>query len=228
MDTMIWAPDPGEVEYKLTHTSVSYPKNVREINFGYAKVQVIPTLYKYVCSQGEVPEVNGLCKYLWQFHEFNPEREAEAKLRTEKLVLDFYRELHTFGLLAKHNAFGMVRYSKATDIDMGVDYLARISQMILSMTPRTPKEVGIQSAIGAKHAYSADGYYQSLKNNRKVSRGAKAWDGPVYWLTNENRPALVSKPSGVWLFTYLHIADLVEEISGAKDVAVQARMFGGN
>ena len=228
MSTLIWCPNPTDIESRLGQTRVKYPKNVRAVNYGYAGVQVIPTLYGYVSEQGEVPTVEAMCRHLWQYHEDDPKREEEAQRRTEKLVLDFYRELHTFGLLVRHDAFGLVRYSKAVDIDLGVDYLARISQVLLRTAPRTPSQIGIQAAMGARHAFEAGGYYQQQKARRKSARGAQGWHGPLYWLTNEHRPATVVQPSGVWLFTRRHIADLVEQVSPSHEVAVSVKMFSDN
>lgn len=224
MAVSIWCPNPDEVVYRLRQsTKVKYPKNVKNVNFGYSHIMVVPTLYDYVISAGDVPEVETTCIYLWNLRERDPKREEEARQRTFKLVLDFYRELHTFGLLATHGAFGLVSYAAATDVDLGIDYLGRLSRVRFHLAQ--PGEVGIQSAIGGRES-RLGGRYQVLKAARKVGRGAHTWTGPLYWLTNETRPAMIERQTGTWLFTREHVADLIDSITGnVPDVGVQTRLI---
>ena len=225
---MIWCPDPGEIEMQLRLTHIVYPRNVRQINFGYQHVAVIPALYAYVTELQQVPTPEEACRHLWPLREVDEKRKEETRERTIKLVLDFFRELHTFGLLAKHNAFGLVTYAGATDVDLGVDYTARMGMLktawMALASSRIAKEVGIQAQIGGKSSYDPDGRYQQVKRCRKERRGAGRWDGPIYFLTNANRPALISKPSNTWLFTWQHIGDLVDEIIRPNNIAIQLNL----
>ena len=115
------------MQLRLTH--IVYPRNVRQINFGYQHVAVIPALYAYITELQQVPTPEEACRHLWPLREVDDKRKEETRERTIKLVLDFFRELHTFGLLAKHNAFGLVTYAGATDVDLGVDYTARMGML---------------------------------------------------------------------------------------------------
>lgn len=230
--TSIWYVKPDEVLYKLQNSGVQYPTrrrtgglNVASINRGYAHATVIPLLYEYVQSQERLPDTTACARWLYDTHANEIEKAAyrkEVRWRTVKLVLDFYRELHTFGLLAAHDYFGLVRYAKVDDVNLGVDYTAEVSERHVSDLDK----IGVQAAMGYGRAYDKSGYFQSLKARRKRLRNgaSPAWDGPIHWLTNESRPAVYDRTSGVMLFSDQHVQDLVDEVSAASVVrtAVQA------
>lgn len=234
MMTELWHVKHGEVLYKLQRSGIKYPTkkrtgmDIRNINAGYGHTAVIPLLYEYVVQQRVgLPYPQQCATWLYENHANVVERERhekEVKWRTVKLVLDFYRELHTYGLLVAHDFFGSVRYAKAHDIDLGVDYTAYVSELnrVIGLD-----KVGVQAAIGSNKAYAINGYFQKLKAGRKASRNCgAAWDGPIHWLTNENRSAEYERESGVLLFSSGHVQDLVDEIAGQGIVltAVQAEL----
>ncbi len=223
METLTWVPNPLEIEHKLSITELVYPGNVRTLNAGYSHMSVIPFMYEHVCTKGKVPGVDEVARYLWQYRQGSTE---EVRQRTIKLTLDFFRELHTFGLLTKAAAFGLVKYSKAADVDLGIDYEVSISSYFLSFAATDSEIVGIQAAIGAKRSWDRNGHFQNLKARRKRRRGAATWDGPVYWLTNKNRKAAWVKESHVMIFTPGHIDDLVDEITGSadEDIGIQSQL----
>ena len=221
--SQVWCPDPGEVEMvlRLAGPNIVYPRNAREVNRGYAHLQVIPTLYDFVTSCQRVPTPEESCNHLWQLREHEEKYRDEIKRRTIKLVLDFYRELHTFGLLAKHVAFGLVTYAGAVDIDLGVDYTASLSLIKMHWLAGTcVQDVGIQARIGGRDSRSPVGYYVQSKENRRRARGAGSWPGVIYELNNANRPALICKPTNTWLFTPGHINDLVNAIVHCSAIGI--------
>jgi hypothetical protein len=230
--TNIWFVKHSEVLYKLQQSGIKYPTfkrtgmHMRDINAGYKNAPVIPLLYGYVQTQGRLPAPELCARWLYDNHADETEKRTERKeviQRTIKLVLDFYRELHTFGLLASNDFFGVVRYAKVDDIDLGVDYTAEVSE---AQQLITLDKIGVQAAIGDARAYTREGYFQPVKAARKLTRtgGALKWDGPIHWLTNEFRRAAYEPVSGTLLFTEAHVADLVEEVAGQGIVrtAVQA------
>jgi len=223
--SIIWYPDPSEIAYKLDQTEFKYPKGVKFINAGYRDTPVIPTLYNVVCDMAAVPIPRVLMRHLWVNHRDSDLRESQRKEvidRTVKLVFDFYREIHLFGLLAKNGAFGLVKYSKATDISLAIDYLVSLASHISVFVPYS--QTGIQAAIGAPRAYRADGYFQRIKEGRRKQRGDKSWSGEVRWITNETIPAVRTK-SKVLLFTDEHVRELVDGIKGVpKKIAIQQEM----
>jgi len=222
---VIWYPDPQEISYKLDKTDLKYPRNVKYINAGYKNTPVIPSLYNVVCQMEEVPVPDILMRYLWDNHRDKDLQESQRKEvidRTIKLVFDFYREIHLFGLLAKNGSFGLVKYSKATDISLAIDYLVSLASHISVFVPYS--QIGVQAAIGAKRSYKQNGYFQRIKQERRKRRGDKKWSGEVKWVTNEKTPAVRTK-SNVLLFTGKHVKELVCDITGtSKKIGIQQEM----
>lgn len=220
----IYYPNPSEIVYRLTEANWKYV-NDRGSDFAYSNVTAIPLLFAYVVERERMPSAADCANYLWGFRAkalIKTGRDNElARMRTRKLVQDFFRELHTFGMLAQSNLFGSVRYAKAEDIDLGVDYTAILSTKLAVDSDR----LGIQSAMRVNWK---NDQFTKIKEGRRGSRGSeKKWTGPIYWITNENRRE--ESVGGVWLFTPEHVQDLVEEILGkslSDTVAIQIRMEG--
>jgi hypothetical protein len=215
VSTLIWSPDPGDVEMRLREEKkYKYPANARKINLGYGSKAVVPLLYGRVCELGDLPGIADMCNYLWQFREDVDKRHLfEVKMRTIKLVIDFYRELHTFGLLVKHPAFGLVRYKGAVDVDLGVDFIVRLSKVYTHWSSIGDIEIGVQAQCRLWPNGNEPDVLSAKKEWRKRRRGAGVWEGSLYHLTNRQRPALVIRPISAWLFTPDHIKDLVKEIT---------------
>jgi len=217
----IFYPSPQDVEFRLKEAGWKYINN-RAGDFTYAQFAAIPALFEYVVECKRVPPLLDLAKHLWQFRAkgIRTDKDIElAKGRTRKLVQDFYRELHTFGLLAQSTIFGSVRYAKVEDITLGVDYTAVLSLAI----PSNEEAIGIQAAM--RDNWTND-VFTSMKQARQNRRNSsEKWDGPIYLLTDKHRSHV--SLGGVWLFTQDHVNDLMYEIIGnneVEDVAIQTEL----
>jgi len=229
-DIIVYSPNPRDVEYRLRQADWRYANSAtRGDDWVYNNFAVIPELFKYVATQKEIPSLEDCARYLWQYKNNSYITEnAEpgkgqnalvcvARARTKKLVMDFYRELHTYGLLSHHMAFGNVRYAKGEDIYRNVDFTAMPS-LVMAEVILVRQPIGIQSAMRSKWD---DDQFSKLKAKRKLSqnRSEDYWDGPLYWLTNKNNPN-VTKAGGCWLFTEQHISELIEQMKPQNEANI--------
>lgn len=234
-EVIVYSPNPADVAYRLQQANWRYINTAnRNDDWAYSKISAIPILFQYVATRKEIPTLDECCHHLWQYHNSEPIDKAittatkaamtnMAKDRTRKLVMDFFRELHTFGLLSHHQLFGSVRYAKGEDIYLNVDFTAMPSLVLASVVVnRHP--IGIQSAMRNKWS---DEQFTMLKERRKTKRDCDhgTWDGPIYWLTNKDNPNVL-RAGGCWLFTPKHIDDLVEQMkpSGESRVAINSEI----
>jgi hypothetical protein len=225
----IYSVRADEVEFRLEHAPFRYPTKAdpADPELGWGHVAVIPELFEWVTNEGDLPSVESTAVYLMSL--CNP-RYAERPLvrrRGEKLVLDFFRDLHTYGLLCECSLFGQVVYKKALDVT-NIDYLARLRARWAAHWGFN-EPVAVQAMMRAR--WFADGdAWSVVKEERRGRRGnAPAWDGKLYLLTNRQRPPW-KQIAGVWLFGPQHIRDLADEVSSdlapepPMQVAIQMRM----
>lgn len=228
-DIIVYSPNPADVVFRLQQANWPYINSAsRNDDWAYSKVSAIPVLFQYVATRKEIPTLDECCHHLWKFCNTGPidnattpaaraEKTKMARERTKKLVMDFFRELHTFGLLSHHQLFGSVRYAKGEDIYLNVDFTAMPSLVLASVVmERHP--IGIQSAM--RNRWSND-EFTMLKERRKTRRDYDhgTWDGPIYWLTNKDNPKVL-RAGGCWLFTQKHIDDLVEQMKPGRESKV--------
>lgn len=217
-----------EVEFRLEHSPFQYPTLAEaDPERGWGKVAVIPQLFDYVTQTGDLPNVATTASFLMTLCEPRYAAEAKVRRRGEKLVLDFYRDLHTYALLCECWLFGQVLYQKALDV-RNVDYLARLrSRWAAHWGYNDP--LAVQAMMRARWSEFGDPWSE-LKSQRRVGRGMTVEpERKLYLLTNRDRVAW-KQIARVWLFGPTHIKDLAEIISAdlaptaLSEVAIQTRM----
>lgn len=208
-DITMYSVNPLDVEERLKQAGWKYRNSgSREEDYVYANVGVIPALFRFVSMSSRVPTCDECARHIWPLRTARQNDEELARARTRKLVMDFMRDLHTYGLLTKHAAFGMVRYQKGMDLGYNVDFTSSLALHL----GYEEDDIGIQCSMKASWS-EVD--FVALKERRRARRQAREWTGPHFLLTNKDRPQVL-RAGGCWLFTPAHIDDLVEEISGKK------------
>lgn len=216
-------PDPSEVIYKLSRYANKYPPNKYCKDAAFAHVTVIPNLFDYVDHLGDLPTPDVLYNHIMTtycdkryWNEKN--KDTYAEWRGVKLVLDFYREMHTYGLLIQSGLFGFVKYGKALDINLNVDFLVRILSYLVAMVHKNPK-AGIQAMMRSKHQWSTGDKWSLIKAERRARRtqGVVQFEGDIYYLTNKDIP-FDKNVNGVWLFGLQHVKQLREQILDEKPI----------
>lgn len=208
--------NPHEVEYKLRKANWGYTNTQsRSDDVGFANVGVFPILYLYVIQERQVPDLDAMLHHLMHFCEPHYRQDKRAHTRAKKLVQDFCRDLHTFGLLSHTPDIASVSYQKGMDLRYNVDYLARLLSSLVDSYHIGSEEIGVQASMMHPKRWDRLGdSFLALKSHRRSNRTqVKNWDGPLYWLTNKDRPYAKSI-GGVWLFGEAHIHDLMDEIKG--------------
>jgi hypothetical protein len=217
-----------EVEFRLEHAHFRYPTRAEaDPELGWGHVAVIPELFDWVTQEGTLPSVDASAQFLMGRCDPRYAHLPMVRRRGEKLVLDFYRDLHTYALLCGCELFGQVVYRKAFDIS-NVDYLARLRARFAAFWG-FDDALAVQAQMRARWPTEGDPYTQ-LKAERRKSRGQLSlWPGKVYLLTNRERPPW-KQIARVWLFGPSHIRDLADEVSAdlapvtPTAVAIQMRM----
>lgn len=207
--------NPREVEYVLQQANFTYPRDKEAERYaGWSSVPVIPKLYNWTAQHQRLPRPDEGVAYLLTIADRGTDQtDTRIVKRGQKLYLDFCREMHTLALLQHSDAFGYVSYQKCLDLRYNVDYVAAL----LSTLQESQDKVGIQSAMRAN--WNSDMWSQ-IKAARRQRRGdAIDWSGPLFWLTNKDRPQ-AKQISGCWLFGGAHVSDLVDQIRGAGHVAL--------
>lgn len=129
--------------------------------------------------------------------------EDKVKYRGKKLALDFAREMHTFGLLQMSRLFGVVKYGKSFDLNYNIDFIGRLVSWF-----KIEDEIGVQAMMRANWK---NDIWSSIKKQRRLRRGVKEFNGPIYNLTNRNIRS-IKNIKGLWLFTDRHIKELNDQI----------------
>src|SRR5262252_459731 len=207
----IYSIKADEVEFKLKYSPFQYPSLAEaDPERGWGHVPVIPEMFEYVTQAGELPSVATTASFLMTLCDPRYARDSKVRRRGEKLVLDFYRDLHTYGLLCDCWLFGQVLYQKALDVN-NVDYLARLqSRWAAYWGYNAP--VGVQAMMRAHWSEFGDPW-SDLKVARRARRHAVLErNSKLYLLTNRQRSAW-KQIARVWLFGPDHIRDLADEIS---------------
>lgn len=208
-------PDPDEVLYKLSKAANVYPPNKYVKDYAFAHVTVIPNLFDYVDRLGDLPEPDQLYQYIMKMYcpdEYKDDSFSEW--RAIKLVFDFYREMHSFGLLIRSGLFGFVKYGKALDVNMNVDFLVRL-KTFLQENYIGKSGAGVQCMMRSN--WRDGDIWEAIKQSRRMRRnaGANEFEGKIYPMTNRNIPC-AKKVKGVWLFGEKHIKELREMMFDEK------------
>jgi hypothetical protein len=211
----IFLPNPDNVAYELEQARLKYPPNDRRNDWAFAKTPVMPICYKYVVLKGEIPPIaelgNFVIKSAWpNLSEHSEPHRNSVHTRARKLVMDFYRDLHTMGLLGLK--FGSVTYERGMDISFNVDYIVTPKRylFVFENVPRNEK-LAVASAMMHPRNWRNPENDIAEKKRRRERRGCKEWGGEIFWLTNMTRQFHRSV-NGVWLFGQAHINDLLEDI----------------
>lgn len=214
-----------EVIYELGKASFSYPRNRRECDFAYSPKYVnepfFPACYNYVCNHGCVPSINKLARYMYDNHSFcakneptNTQRKCVVE-RTKKLVMDFFRDLHTLTLLS--DRFGSVFYEKGNDINLNVDYTTVLKSYLMHwLASGNEYDIGIAAAMMSHFEWQKQENYIQVKKERRRQRAEEKaidgqFNGEIFQLNNETR-GHKTKVKGCWLFGKEHIDDLLSDI----------------
>lgn len=216
MDLRIFIPNKDEVLFQLGKSNWGYV-NDRGTDWAFCNMAVYPTLFNLVVTRGAIPSLSDAVSYLCSARLDTDDREYSDRdkraifARAKKLTQDFYRDLHTMGLLS--SKFGNVIYQKGLDIGMNIDFEAMLKSYLFNMraTAAVPSVVGIQSAMMHPREWRKPNNHIHNKEKRRQSRGATPYSGKVFWLTNQTRP-YASSVGGVWLFGDKHVSDLIEDI----------------
>jgi len=210
----IFYPDPDEVVYQLERSPMkkyAFSHNPGD-DFGFASVAAMPILYRYTIQLKKVPTILNSVNHLVKFAE--PHRDdqgGQIKMRAYKLIQDYFRELHTFGLLAQE--FASVSYEKGLDIGYNVDFVTQLRSRLVNQLYRKVDQIGIQAQMMHSKRWRGQGRnFLDIKARRRAKRQQrKEWDGAIFYLTNKSRRA-ARIVNGVWLFGEDHVSDLVDEV----------------
>lgn len=228
----IWSPNPNAVAYELEKTSkvphyraVFKTKDRYKKDKGFATVAAIPILFSYASGLDSFPSVEDASIYLYKFCEPEYKHTQDAKNRTIKLTYDFFREMHTYGLLTQNNAFGKVGYEAGKDLGYNVDFTATLQSYLSHFVKSNDNnDFGIQSTVRA--SFNVD--YDVVKARRRSKNEMKEWRGQVFELSNRTNKTIERTRSGVWLLTQKHIHQLIEEITGggSQSAGVMVKLPG--
>jgi len=217
-----------EVEYRLEHAQFKYPTLAEaDPELGWGHIAVIPELFDWVTQEGDLPTCDQTAQFLMALCDPRYAHLPLVRRRGEKLVLDFYRDLHTYALLCGCELFGQVVYRKALDIS-NVDYLARLRSRFAAFWGFNDA-LAVQAQMRAKWPVEGDAWARVKAERRERRHQLPLWEGKVYFLTNRDRPPW-KQISRVWLFGPRHIRDLADEVSAdlspkpSTAVAIQMRM----
>jgi len=195
--------DPEYVRSSALLSSFEYPAVAdQELLRGWANVPVWPRLWEYAAlktGKTEFPSPDDMVEFLL---DLTNEGNSGIKHRAQKLVMDFIREVHAYSLLGHSDGFSYVTYQRILDFQYNIDFEA------LPKGLKSP--VGIQAAMRA--VWEADTWRQ-IHEERRRRRGAKNWEGPVFWMTNR-RIAAEELPNKLWLFKTYHVQEVILEIKG--------------
>lgn len=218
-DFRIFNPNPDEVIYQMSKADFRYTNTKsRSDDVGFGKVAVIPALFNFTIQTGKVPRPDECVAHVMTLVDSRYTSDLRAKKRAQKLTLDFYRDLHTLGLLGPH--FAHVTYQKGHDIRLNVDFLAALKSYILELCGVDISSIAVQAKMfhpreWAKVENNVPGNYIELHEQRRLRQSSNKeimeWDGPLYYISNQNRPYHKSVNS-VWLFGSGHVHDLMEQI----------------
>lgn len=220
MSDKILTVNPNEVEYKLEEANWGYVNtNKRSDDVGFGNVSVFPVLYSYVADCCYLPSLGESYRHLMALHcDKKYKRDHRAYRRAKKLVQDFYRDLHTYGLLGQTTEISVVTYQKGLDLRYNIDYVIGLSSSFMDDYQTKYELVGVQATMMHPRNWKKKGVdFRKVKFGRRQRRGnIKSWEGPMYWLTNRDRPYAKSIGS-VWLFGQEHVRDLMDKIGGLRD-----------
>jgi len=212
----IYSINPLVVIRKLEQCSINNYVNNRESDWAFSHLPVIPLLFEETINKRNDWTPDYLVKFLYQvwsdnkpdcFEELLKEKGVEVarmqlKSRAEKLVLDFCRELHTFGLLSMNMFFDHVFYEKVSDLSMNLDYSASLVD--------NPTEIGVQASM--RYNWNDSTYDKWKQNRRNAKKENREFEGPLFYLTNKEVKHSICQNTGVWLFNQKHIDSLIETI----------------
>ena len=191
---------------------MSEAMKILSVNPDEVEYQLKPVLYKYIVNNGKASDADTLLAHLMSHCDPRYIDDERALNRAKKLVCDFYRDLHTYGLLSHEPFFASVAYQKGLDLRFNVDYVVEVRSLILDRCLNPTRENAVQSAMMAPWNWDKEDNFINLKRRRRIRRGnMKEWTGPIYWLTNKDIP-YACNAGGTWLFGSKHISALVEEI----------------
>jgi uncharacterized phage-associated protein len=226
------AVNPLAIEICLNKADFDYPfKGVASFGKGWNNFPVIPALYRKFCELGRPLFPDEAMKYLMDHCDPRYRNDETVKRRGQKLYLDSCRELHTWGLLLQCPVLASVRYQKALDIKMGVDFLA---SLLLKLRTTDTDMIAIQSMMRGNFPPDwtpENDRFNTIKRGRQQRRNNNdQWNGPIFYLTNKKRPYYKSIHK-CWLFGPQHIFDLAEELKSnsidndeeAERIAIQAK-----
>jgi hypothetical protein len=217
-----------EVEFRLEHAPFHYPMLAEaDPELGWGHIAVIPELFDWITREGNLPSVASTAAFLMGLCDPRYADRSTVRRRGEKLVLDFFRDLHTYALLCNCDLFGQVVYQKALDVK-NIDYLARLRARWAARWGYSDP-VAVQAQMRARWSADSDAWSE-LKAERRTRRGATLErQEKLYLLTNRSRPPW-KQIARVWLFGPTHIRDLADEVSAdlapvmPSVVAIQTRM----
>ncbi|MBA7592799.1 hypothetical protein ES708_34993 [subsurface metagenome] len=195
--------DPEYVRRSALVASFEYPAVAdQELLRGWAKVPVWPRLWEYAIpktGKSEFPSPDDMVEFLLDLAD---EGDSGIKHRAQKLVMDFIREVHAYALLFDSGRFYYVTYQRVMDLQYNIDF------EVLPKELESP--VGIQTAM--RRIWKADTWRQ-IHEERRRRRGAKNWEGPIFWMTNRRIEA-EELPNKLWLFKTHHVQEVILEIKG--------------
>lgn len=226
MDNLqVFSINPASVVNKLTLCDLDRYTNRTNTDWAFRHLPVIPMLFAETIKQGRNWNPADLKKFLinqwmetppnccqiiapksvkisgWHW-DGTPYTSKDVYERANKLVLDYCRELHTYGLLSMSVFFSHVLYEKASDVSKNLDYSAAL------MTDYS--EVGIQAAMRA--GWRQENYDKWKEYRRDARKNNEMFIGPLFYLTNKSIKADICPKTGVWLFNNQHIENLIETI----------------
>lgn len=193
--------DPEYIRRAALLASFEYPAlAIQEQYKGWSKVPVWPQLWEYAAlktRKGEFPPPDDMVEFLLELAE---EGGSGIKHRAQKLVMDFIRELHAYALLVHSGAFLYVKYQRILDLQYNIDF--EVQPKVLQ------NPVGIQTAV--RKSWGKD-TWTKIHEARCRRRGAKAWEGPIFRMTNR-RIAVERLPNKIWLFKTDHVQEVISQI----------------
>lgn len=201
-----------DVIYELEKATFKY-YNDRSTDWVFSDKSFFLTCYEYIISCRQIPSLDEIEKHIigtligWQ--KYQDQDQEAIRTRTRKLVMDFFRDLHTMGLLASHFS---VFYEAELDTGFNVDYVV-VPKKYNPKFVNTPQlQLGIAAAMQHPRQWrNSEVNDISIKKKRRGRRNCKEWKGKLFWLTNRTRP-FSNAINGVWLFGPEHINDLIDDI----------------
>lgn len=218
-DLILFSINPDEVVEKLHTCNLGRYENPREYDpvlkrwvyptdWAFRENTAIPLLYRYVAENDRHWTPDRLKNYLIHLRTQQPifppqgRSETDIEKRANKLVLDFCRELHTYGLLSICRKLAHVKYEKIKDVQRNVDYTACLS--------KKRELFGVQASM--RNNWNDQQFDRMKRRRRNCYVDNMPFTGPLFFLTNKDIPGKRCAKTGTWLFTDDHIENLVEEI----------------